>query len=78
MEVVGQEAHADSARDDGDEGADAVLGEDAVRQARRVEEEGAGGDGDDARGQAVEPVDEVDRVRHPCHPHDADEGREIG
>ena len=29
-----------------------------------VEEEGAGGDGDDAGGQPVEPVDEVDRLRH--------------
>ena len=35
-----------------------------VAELRGVEEEGAGGDGDDAGGQAVEAVDEVDGVGH--------------
>ena len=49
-----------------------------VGQPRRVEEERAGGDGDDAGGQPVEPVDEVDRVGHADHPEHADQERQVG
>src|SRR5207248_4210565 len=68
----------DAARDGGDEGADVVGSEKSrVGEAGGVEEEGAGGDGYDPGGEAVEAVDEVDGVRQDDDPYDGHEETEI-
>ena len=65
VEVVGQEAEADAEHDDGHERADVGLRQQAeLVEPLAVEEERARRDGDDAGGEAVEPVDEVDGVGH--------------
>ena len=69
VEVVRQESDAHAHRDDGDERSD-VRGIDhvAVDQFLAVEEERSCADRHDAGRQPVEPVDQVDRLRHPQEP----------
>ena len=50
----------------------------ALRQLVAVEEEGAGGDGDDPGGQAVEAVDQVDGVGDDADPRHRDQRLEVG
>ena len=78
VEVVGQEPEADAEHDDRDQRADVRLGQQAeLVEALAVEEERARRDGDDAGGQPVEPVDEVDGVGHADQPQDGDERGEV-
>ena len=76
---MGQEAEAQAAHDGGHQRAAAVMGQQpGLEQAIAVEEERAGGDGDGARGQPVEAVDQVDGVGDQGHPHHGDQRAEIG
>ena len=77
--VERQEAEAHADRDDRDERSDVRAVEEAgVEQPVGEQEERAAGDRDDAGGETVETVDEVDRVRHQHDPQRGDERRESG
>ena len=78
VEVVGQEAEADAEHDDGHERADVGLRQQPeLVEALAVEEERAGRDGDDAGGETVEAVDEVDGVGQPDEPQHRHERSQV-
>ena len=76
---MGQEAHTQTDRDHSDEGP-GVAGSDVIDVAELVgiDEKGPGPDGDDASGQAVQAIYEVDRIGHDRHPEDRGQGGEVG
>ena len=74
VEVVRQEPEAEPDGDDRHHRPEVRLGEQVeVGEPLGVEEERAGADGDDAGGQPVEAVDEVDRLGHAEQPQHRDQ-----
>ncbi len=79
VEVPRQEAEADADDDRRDERADVAGVEQAdAFELDPVDEERGSGDADDARGQAIEAVDQVHGVGHHDDPEDRDHHREVG
>src|SRR5580692_307100 len=79
MEVVAQEPQTDAAGQRRDQWPDVVAREQSEGlEAQSVETERARGNRDDAAGQPVEAVDEIDRVRKCEDPHRGDDRQNRG
>nr|ABM53589.1 conserved hypothetical protein [uncultured bacterium CBNPD1 BAC clone 2089] len=78
VEIVRQKSDARTARDGGDERADVWFGKKTeITEMAAVHEERRRCDGDDARRQAVETIDQVDSLGHDEQPQNGDEGNPV-
>ena len=77
-EVVGKKTDAYPPGDDGDERAEVrSVDRSGIEQLRRVEEERYRRNGHDPGGEAIEAVDEIDRVAHADEPEHGHKSREV-